>query len=223
MTAIDPLDQRTRTAGTDTIGPSAPAKAMRADARENRDKLLAAASEHFAAGGPDASLESIARAAGVGIGTLYRHFPSREALIEAVYRHEVDQLCTAAGELLAEHAPAEALAEWMERFVAYATTKRGLAGALKTVAAAQSDLFATTRERQLKAIRELLAAGIAAGQIRSDVTAEDVLTAMNAVWTIAADGEQWASQALRVLRLLMDGLRVGADANVGADTNADAA
>lgn len=194
----------------DPTHPSAPAKAMRADARENREKLLHAASERFASGGPDVSLEAIARTAGVGIGTLYRHFPTREALIEAVYRNEVDQLCSAAGELLVERSPVDALAEWMERFVAYATTKRGLAGALKTVAASQSDLFPTTRERQLQAIGQLLDAGIAAGRIRPDVSAEDVLTSMNAVWTIAAEGEQWATQARRVLRLLMDGLRYGA-------------
>jgi AcrR family transcriptional regulator len=194
----------------DPTHPSPQAKAMRADARVNREKLLHAASEHFASDGPDVSLEAIARGAGVGIGTLYRHFPTREALIEAVYRNEVDQLCAAAGELLAERAPADALAEWMERFVAYASTKRGLAGALKAVAASQADLFPTTRERQLEAIGELLAAGIAANTIRPDVTAEDVLTSMNAVWTIAAEGEQWAAQARRVLRLLMDGLRFGA-------------
>jgi AcrR family transcriptional regulator len=187
-----------------------PIRPMRADARENRAKLLRAASEHFAAGGPDVSLEVIARTAGVGIGTLYRHFPTREALIEAVYRTEVDELCAAAGGLLSERPPAEALAEWMERFVAYATTKRGLLVALKTIAASRSDLFPTTRERLLAAIGELLDAGIAAGQIRGDVRAEDVLTAMNAVWTIAAEGEQWAAQAVRVLRLLMDGLRSGA-------------
>ena len=186
-----------------------PLRPMRADARENREKLLRAASKHFAAGGPDVPLELIARSAGVGIGTLYRHFPTREALIEAVYRNEVDQLCAAAGELLAELSPAEALAEWMERFIAYATTKRGISGALKSVAASKSDLFPTTRERLLAAIGELLDAGIAAGQIRPDVTAEDVMTSMNAVWTISAEGEQWAKQALRVLRLLMDGLRFG--------------
>jgi AcrR family transcriptional regulator len=187
-----------------------PLRPMRADARENREKLLRAASKRFAAGGPEVPLELIARSAGVGIGTLYRHFPTREALIEAVYRNEVDQLCAAAGVLLAELAPAEALAEWMERFVAYATTKRGLSGALKSVAASQSDLFPTTRARLLAAVGELLDAGIAAGEIRPDVTAEDVMTSMNAVWTISAEGEQWATQALRVLRLLMDGLRFGA-------------
>jgi AcrR family transcriptional regulator len=179
----------------------------RADARENRDKLLRAASGHFATDGPDVSLELIARTAGVGIGTVYRHFPTREELLEAVYGSEIDQLCASPGELLGELPPDAALAEWMERFVAYATTKRGLLGALKSVAASHADLFPTTRQRQLAAIDELLSAGIAAGRIRADVNAEDVLTSMNAVWTIASEGELWATQARRVLRLLMDALR----------------
>jgi AcrR family transcriptional regulator len=199
-------------ASRDLTHPAAPARAMRADARENREKLLRAASKHFAASGPDVSLELVARTAGVGIGTLYRHFPTRETLIEAVYRNEVDQLCAAAGELLATLPPDAALAEWMERFVAYATTKRGLLGALKSVAASQSDLFPTTRERLLAAVGELLEAGIAAGRIRPDVEAGDVLTSMNAVWTIDAESERWAIQARRVLRLLMDGLRFGTGA-----------
>lgn len=186
-----------------------PSRPLRADARENREKLLRAASEHFAAGGPDVSRELIARTAGVGIGTLYRHYPTREALVEAVYRDEVDRLCTAAGELLVQRPPAEALSEWMERFVGYAKTKRGLLAALKSVAASQSDLFPTTRERLLAAVGELLDAGIAAGEIRPDVTPGDVIASMNAVWVIAAEGDEWADQALRVLRLLMDGLRFG--------------
>jgi AcrR family transcriptional regulator len=188
------------------------AKAMRADARENRAKLLRAAGERFAMEGSDVPLEAIARAADVGIGTLYRHFPTREALIEAVYRNEVDQLCSSPATLLAELPADEALAEWMERFVAYATTKRGLLGALKSLAGSQSELFGATRERLLAAIGELLAAGIAAGRIRADVDAEDVYTSMSAVWTIAGEGKQWADQSRRVLRLLMDGLRFGAGA-----------
>jgi AcrR family transcriptional regulator len=186
-----------------------PTRPLRTDARENREKLLRAASAQFAAAGADVALETIARRAGVGIGTLYRHFPTREALIEAVYRNEIDQLCAAAGQLLGALPPDAALAEWMERFISYATTKRGLAGALKSVAASQSDLFAATRERLLTAIGALLGAGIATGRLRADVTAEDVLTAMNAVWSISAEGEQWAAQARRVLALLMDGLRAG--------------
>jgi AcrR family transcriptional regulator len=182
---------------------------MRADARRNREKLLRAASEHLAAAGPDVPLELIARTAGVGIGTLYRHFPTREALIEAVYRNEVNQLCASAGELLTERPPDEALAEWMQRYVSYAATKRGLLGILRTVATSQSDLFPTTRERLLAALAELLEAGISAGRIRPDVDSEDVLTSINAIWTIAADGDQWAARAKRVVELLMDALRLG--------------
>ena len=191
------------------------ARPLRADARENREKLLRVASERFAAGGPDVPLDPIAREAGVGIGTLYRHFPTREALIEAVYRNEVDQVCAAADTLLAERAPADALAEWMTRFVAYAATKRGLAGALKSIAASQAGLFPSTRDRMREAIGKLLDAGIAAGEVRADVTAQDVFTSMNAIWTIDGQGEAWAAQALRVLGLLIDGLRFGAGAPTG--------
>jgi AcrR family transcriptional regulator len=186
-----------------------PTRPLRADARENREKLLRAAGRQFAASGADVALGAIARTAGVGIGTLYRHFPTRQALIEAVYRNEVDQLCACAGELLTQLSPDAALEEWMERFVAYATTRRGLAGALKSVASSQADVFPATRERLLTAIGALLGAGAATGRIRADVSAEDVLTSMNAVWTISGEGEPWATQARRVLRLLMDGLRAG--------------
>ena len=188
-----------------------PARPLRADARENREKLLRAAARQFSAAGADVALETIARTAGVGVGTLYRHFPTREALIEAVYRSEVDRLCAAAGELLSALPPDAALEEWMERFVAYAATSRGLTGALRSVAASRSSLFAATRERLLTAIGALLGAGAATGRLRADVAAEDVLTAMNAVWSISAEGQQWAVQARRVLALLLDGLRVGAD------------
>lgn len=186
-----------------------PPRTLRADARENREKLLRAASSQFASAGPEVALETIARAAGVGIGTLYRHFPTRQALIEGVYSNEVDRLCASAGELLAQVPADVALAEWMERFVVYAATERGLSGALKSVASSQSDLFGATRERLLTAIGSLLGAGIATGRIRADVSAEDVLCSINAVWTISTEGEQWAAQARRVLALLMDGLRAG--------------
>ncbi len=193
--------------------PSIAERTLRADARENREKLLRAASSRFAADGSDVALETIARAAGVGIGTLYRHFPTRQALIEAVYRSEVDRLCASAGELLARLPADVALAEWMERFVAYAATERGLSGALKSAASSPSDLFGATRERLLTAIGSLLGAGIATGRIRADVTAEDVLTSINAVWMIASEGEPWATQARRVLALLMDALRTGTAQN----------
>ncbi|MHB8234426.1 MAG: TetR/AcrR family transcriptional regulator [Solirubrobacteraceae bacterium] len=185
-----------------------PTRTLRTDARENREKLLRAGAARFAAEGSGVALESIARTAGVGVGTLYRHFPTREALVEAVYRKEVDALCASSGELLAELPADAALEAWMERFIDYAATERGLSGALKSVASSHSDLFAATRERLLTAIGALLGAGIATGRLRDDVTADDVLTAMNAVWTISDEGEQWAARARRVLRLLMDALRV---------------
>ena len=178
----------------------------RADARRNREKLLTAAVELFATAGTEVSLDAVAKRAGLGIGTLYRHFPTRDALVEAAYRNEVAQLCEAAGELLAEHPPDVALAEWMDRFVAYSTTKKGMKGALQAaVAGSGSDLFAATRAQIVDAIAALLAAGVAAGTLRSDVDAEDVMRAMGAVWQVDEE-----DQARRLLRLLMDGLRHGA-------------
>src|SRR4051812_14484291 len=176
----------------------------RADARRNREKLLTAATELFAASGTDVSLDAVAKRAGVGIGTLYRHFPTREALVEAAYRNEVAHLCEAAAELLTQHPPDVALAEWMDRFVAYATAKKGMRDALQSVVAGGSDLFADARGQIVGAIALLLAVGVEAGTLRPDVDAEDVMRAMGAVWLV--DDEE---QARRLLRLLMDGLRHG--------------
>ncbi len=189
-------------------------RAQRADARRNRERLLAAATEAFAEAGTDVSLEAIAKRAGVGIGTLYRHFPSRAALVEAAYRSEVDHLCDAAKELLAEHPPDAALAEWMDRYVGYGAAKRGMSDALQSVVASKSDLYAESRTRILEAIATLLEAGAAAGTIRSDVDAEDVLRSMGAVW-LMTDDRLWSEQARKTLGLLMDGLRHGAAAGRG--------
>jgi AcrR family transcriptional regulator len=189
-------------------------RAQRADARRNRERLLAAATEAFAEAGTDVSLEAIAKRAGVGIGTLYRHFPSRAALVEAAYRSEVDHLCDAAKELLAEHPPDAALAEWMDRYVGYGAAKRGMSDALQSVVASKSDLYAESRTRILEAIATLLEAGAAAGTIRSDVDAEDVLRSMGAVW-LMTDDRLWSEQAHKTLGLLMDGLRHGAAAGRG--------
>lgn len=184
-------------------------RALRADARQNRERLLHAAGEVFAAAGSEATLESVAREAGVGIGTLYRHFPTREALIEAVYRDEVGRLCGSADELLAELPADAALERWMARFVEYAGRKRGLAGALMSIAAAQTDLFASTREALVATLARFLAEGREQGTIRGDVEAEDVLRSMYAIWAIP-EGEDFAAQSERVMRLLIDGLRHGA-------------
>jgi AcrR family transcriptional regulator len=182
---------------------------LRADARRNRESLLGAAAELFADSGTDASLEAIAKKAGVGIGTLYRHFPTRESLVEAAYRNEVDQLSAAAEELLRSHPPDEALAEWMERFVSYSATKRGMAEALQSVVASNSHLFAESKAQIVKAITTLLDAAAAAGAIRKDADPEDVLRAMGGIWLVPLE-PGWQDRARRLLQLLMDGLRYGA-------------
>jgi AcrR family transcriptional regulator len=178
---------------------------LRADARRNRDKLLAAAAAAFAESGTAVSLEAIAKRAGVGIGTLYRHFPTRDALVEAAYRNELDRLTGSADELLVTLPPDAALAEWMDRFVSYAAAKRGMKSMLNAMVASGSDLFVNARRRQREAVAKLLAAGVEAGTIRSDVDADDVLRAMGAVWQVDEP-----EQARTLLRLLMDGLRHGA-------------
>jgi AcrR family transcriptional regulator len=177
-----------------------PEKTMRSDARRNRDKLLQSATELFSEGGSGVSLEAIAKHAGVGIGTLYRHFPTRDALVEEAYRAELEHLGEAADELLATHEPGEALEAWMDRFVTYAAAKRGMAEALENVTKPDA------RSRILEAIGKLLAAGSAAGAIRDDVDAEDVLRSMGAIWLVK-DADDFTDQAHRVLRLLLDGLR----------------
>lgn len=184
-------------------------KTMRADARRNREKLLEAAAELFAAEGTDVSLEAVAKRAGVGIGTLYRHFPTREALIAETYRNEVAHVADGADELLATLPADQAMEEWLERFIAYAAAKRGMGDALKQLAVSREELFPEARRRIGDTIGRLLAAGVEAGTIRPDVTADDVYRATMAVWNIP-DGDDWVDQARVVLRLLMDGLRYGA-------------
>src|SRR6201994_2154777 len=141
---------------------------LRADARRNRDALLRAAA--FAAGS-DPTLEKIARDAGVGIGTLYRHFPTREALVEAVYRTELAAVCAAADGLLAEHPPAVALRAWMDRYADFVTTKRGMADTFRAMVADGTLASARTRESIDEAVGAMLAAGARAGDLRGDVVA----------------------------------------------------
>jgi AcrR family transcriptional regulator len=175
---------------------------QRSDARRNREKLLAAAGELFATAGTDVSLDAVAKRAGVGIGTLYRNFPTREALVEAAYRAEVTQLCETADALLASSPPDVALERWMERFVGYTAAKKGMKGALQSVVAGGSDVFGETRVQIIAAVGRLLEAGVAAGTLRADVTADDVWRAMGPVWS--TDDQ---AQIRTLLRLLMDGLR----------------
>lgn len=189
---------------------TAPAtKPLRADAARNRARLLAVAAEALAED-PGTPLETIAQRAGVGIGTLYRHFPERGALVEAAYRQEVTALCDAAPALLGQDRPAaDALREWMARFVRYAATKRGMGAALRTAVGPDSSLFAETRTRIIAALDVLLDAGRADGSVRGDVDGEQVMLAMGCVWNVP-DSDRWAERVRGLLDLVVDGLRYGA-------------
>lgn len=179
---------------------------LRADARRNRERLVKTAAEAFAERGAGASLEDIAKRAGVGIGTLYRHFPTREHLVQVVYRRELELLAEAAEQLAAEKAPDEALEDWMYRFVSYMATKRGMASSLKLLIVSNASLFSEGSALLRSAFAALLAKAIAAGTIRSDVETEDVLLALSSIYSIP-DTPQWRERANRLIGLLMDGLR----------------
>jgi AcrR family transcriptional regulator len=156
--------------------------------------------------GPDVTLDAIAKDAGVGIGTLYRHFPTREALVEAAYRNELARLCDAVPDLLAALPPDQAMRMWMDRFVDYMTTKRGMADALRAVVASGGNPYSESRDRLLAAVTALLGAGAAGGTLRPDVDPGDVLTSLSGV-SMATVGPEQRGRAGRVLDLLMDGLR----------------
>ena len=152
------------------------------------------------------TLDAIAKDAGVGIGTLYRHFPTREALVEAAYRNELARLCDAVPGLLADLPPDQAMRMWMDRFVDYMTTKRDMADALRAVIASGGNPYSESRGRLITAVTTLLGAGAAAGTLRPDVEPGDVLTSLSGV-SMATVGPEQRDRAGRVLDLLMDGLR----------------
>jgi len=180
----------------------------RADAQRNRERVLAAAKTVFSAGGPDASLEAVAREAGVGIGTLYRHFPTREALYEAVYRREVEQLGELAEELKENGAPVEALRQWLRANVEFVATKKGMAAALALAAGGPpSELTALSYDRLTKAIAILLERAASSGEIRADVSAEDLLRTLVGM-CLLHDQPGWQAGVIRMLDVLVDGLRV---------------
>ena len=179
---------------------------LRADARVNRDRLLDAAARAFARDGAEASLKAIAKDAGVGIGTLYRRFPTRERLVEATYRNETARLCAAAPDLLRVRPAAEALRVWMDHFVDFLATKRGMADALRAVLVADGELRMQTRDLLTDALATLLTAGIAEEALRPDIDPNDVLMGLGGVTLIAGEPDQRAL-AGRLLDLLIDGLR----------------
>ncbi|MDX3852753.1 TetR/AcrR family transcriptional regulator [Streptomyces sp. AK02-01A] len=179
---------------------------VRADARHNRDRILDVARDALAASS-DASLNSIAKKAGVGPGTLYRHFPNREALVLAVYRYDVQQLADSAPVLLEEHPPLDALRLWFDRLAYYGRIKHGLADVLH--AATSDGLAGETYGPVIGAVTLLLQACEKAGSIRPGHDPDDVLLVMGFLWRIDS-GDDWEARAGRMLDLVMDGLRAGA-------------
>ena len=159
----------------------------------------------FSAGGPDASLEAVARHAGVGIGTLYRHFPTREALFEAVYRREVEQLADLAEQLKAEASPVEALRRWLRSNVEFVATKKGMSAALALAVSSTSELSTYSFERLTKAVGALLDRAVAAGEIRADISSEDLLRALVGMCYLH-DQPGWQASVLRLLDVFVDGL-----------------
>jgi AcrR family transcriptional regulator len=197
--------------GTTTAAEPSVARPLRADAARNREKLLAAAGDAFAEQGTEASLEEIAREAGVGVGTLYRHFPTRAALVEEVYRSSADELCAAADTLLAQYPPDEALERWVLGFVGYVARKRGMASALKAALGPESaTIFQTVRGKFEETAGKLIAAAQEQGAVRRDVEPADVMRAVSGVCLAQAEAHD-SERAVRVLHLVLDGLRYGAE------------
>lgn len=184
-----------------------PERRVRADAQRSVDALLEAAKSIFATSGVDAPVREIAEKAGVGVGTLYRHFPLRSDLIAAVFRREIDACADAAPVLAADHKPGDALAKWMQRFAAFVATKRGLAPALHSGDPAYEPLRAYFEQRVQPALRTLLNSAAAAGEVRTDVHADELLSAVSSLCmsahTVGPD------HARRMVALLVDGLRYG--------------
>ena len=181
---------------------------VRADAQRNIDTLLHSAMTVFASSGVDAPVREIAEKAGVGIGTVYRHFPQRSDLIVAVFCHEVDACADAASVLAAEHEPGEALARWMQRYADFIAAKRGLAAALHSGDPAYDALPAYFQKRLRPALQTLLEAAAAAGKVRAGVDPTDLLRAVASLCRPAHEGDP--THARRMVALLVDGLRYGA-------------
>jgi len=175
----------------------------RADARRNYEKLVRAAAEVFAEQGAQASLEDIARRAGVGIGTLYRHFPTRQSLIEATYLEEVEALCASTDEL-GDLSPWDALAAFLGRFSRYAVTKKALSAELLTTLGMESEFFRGCHDAIYGAGEPLLAAAQEAGAVRRDVAFDDVLRLVSGVLMVRSSSEE---QVNRLLGVALDGLR----------------
>lgn len=184
---------------------------VRADAQRNIDALLQSAMTVFATSGVDAPVREIAEKAGVGVGTVYRHFPQRSDLIVAVFRNEVDTCADAAADLSAKYEPAEALARWMQRYVDFITNKRGLASALGSGNPEYATLPAYFEKRLNPVLRNLLDTAAAAGELRADVEPYDLLRAAASLCTGIHNGDSKFTR--QMVALLVDGLRYRASAS----------
>jgi AcrR family transcriptional regulator len=189
-------------------GPDQDGKAQkpRADAQRNRERLLALAKAAFRTHGNDFSLDELAKQASLGIGTVYRHFPTRDALLEAVYRAEVRELADTAARLSRTHPPVEALREWMKLFVDYIATKHLIAPALNSMVGGPSQLFAESSARIKGAIESLVGRAVAAGEIRPDLDPFDLLRALVGVANVATSPD-WEASAKRLVDILVAGSR----------------
>jgi AcrR family transcriptional regulator len=177
---------------------------MRADARRSHERLLAAATEAFAEKGADAPLEDIAKRAGVGIGTLYRHFPTRLDLQEAVYRSQVAVVCAQGEDLIESPSPEDAFGNWLRALASYLVTKRGLASALIAAKGRDSEVISLCSQNIRSTADRLLQRAQQAGTVRADLTAVDVMMLVHGV-VVAT--ERTPEQADRLLSLTLDGLR----------------
>ena len=182
----------------------------RADARRNYDRILQVAKEAFSLQGANVSLDDIAKHAGVGAGTLYRHFPTRDVLLEAVYRTEVEKLAAAEGEFLRTMPPVEALRAWMLLFVDYIAAKQIIAPALNTIVGGPSKIFEATGDLIKGAIQSLVQRAIESGEIRPDLDPLDLLRALVGVSNVASTPD-WPQSAQRLVEILILGSRLTPD------------
>jgi len=189
-----------------SVEPRRPTRKPRADGQRNRERLMETAKAAFAEVGVEVSLDEIARRAGVGIGTLYRHFPTRDAIVEAVYRREVEQLAAAATRLLGTHSPGDALHEWLRLSIDLIATKKLMASALASLVDSTSELYTSSSVQIVGAMFLLVDRARSAGDIRSDVDPNDLLRALVGL-TSGNTAPGWQASALRLIDILMDGLR----------------
>ncbi|MHB1209992.1 MAG: TetR/AcrR family transcriptional regulator [Acidimicrobiales bacterium] len=181
-------------------------RVTRADATRNREQLLHVATLVFASPGATSSMRAIAREAGVGIATLYRHFPTRESLVDAVYRDQLFRLTAGAHELLDQLSPAQGLRHWMDLFGEWIATKNGMLDTLLAMIESGEIVHSQTRTELLAAITEILDAGRVAGDLRADVSAENIAAMLVGIFTVAPPAGHEVETA-RLLDILMDGLR----------------